>query len=151
MCFFFFICLVTLFSGDRNYILCAFSFKSFICPSLVLDHYGSIWSGGVNSSYGYNSNNLSTVSTLYPSGQSNIHNRPLKLFLCSNSEEVSLSYYRLWLINMIIVHLLLILFSYNQRASFLWSKAFCVDLHMLIETFHWGFCGLNELNILFVG
>uniref|UniRef100_A0A672ZUD4 Uncharacterized protein n=1 Tax=Sphaeramia orbicularis TaxID=375764 RepID=A0A672ZUD4_9TELE len=37
------------------------------------DHYGSVWSGGVASSYGYNPNpnNLSTTSTLYPSGLQN--------------------------------------------------------------------------------
>lgn len=40
--------------------------------SSILDQYGSIWSGGVSSSYSYNTNpnNLSTSSTLYQSGQS---------------------------------------------------------------------------------
>lgn len=38
---------------------------------LLLEYNGSVWSGGVSSSYGYhtNPNNLSTTSTLYQSGQ----------------------------------------------------------------------------------
>lgn len=40
--------------------------------SSLQDNYGSIWPGGVSSSYSYNTNpnNLSTTSTLYQSGQS---------------------------------------------------------------------------------
>lgn len=51
------------------------SFLIFL-PS-ILDHYGSIWSGGVSSSYGYNTNpnNLSTTSTLYQSGQQSVARR----------------------------------------------------------------------------
>lgn len=53
------------------------SFEYFTCLSTIflsslLDHYGSIWSGGVSSSYSYNANpnNMSTASTLYQPGQS---------------------------------------------------------------------------------
>lgn len=38
----------------------------------LLDQYGNVWSGGMSSSYGYdtNHNNLSSLSSLHPSGQS---------------------------------------------------------------------------------
>lgn len=77
-------------TGSTNQLSCLLSLKlvvkfilvwsarSFLIflPS-ILDHYGSIWSGGVSSSYGYNTNpnNLSTTSTLYQSGQQSVARR----------------------------------------------------------------------------
>lgn len=64
-------CLQVMFCIPRSLSLLTFHLSVYICLSSLLDHYGSIWSGGVSSSYGYNSNhnNLSSPSTLYPSGQ----------------------------------------------------------------------------------
>lgn len=55
-----------------NISLVFFYFIFYIFLSSLLDHYGSIWSGGVSSSYSYNANpnNMSTASTLYQPGQS---------------------------------------------------------------------------------
>lgn len=79
-------------TGSTNQLPCLSSLKAgltfhthVVRPQVVnlsvfiLDQYGSIWSGGLSSSYSYSTspNNLSATSTLYQPGQESIADVPL--------------------------------------------------------------------------